>query len=168
VSVRVLPGGRERAWHEAYHCAALCIAGLVPKCARTDFPHDGAAGSVDIDWGEGGYRNPAAAKAVLVSIILGGTTEGRQGWEWDNWPIDPRQMAEGAVGDALMARELLDHFEMDQVDWCHVLWQADRLGRRQDFRRLVVRVADALERVELLYADDLRALMDPDGEASAA
>jgi hypothetical protein len=35
-------------------------------------------------------------------------------------------------------------------------------------RRLVVRIADALERVELLYADDLRALMDPDREASAA
>jgi hypothetical protein len=57
---------------------------------------------------------------------------------------------------------------MDRVDWCHVLWQADQLGRRQDFRRLVVRIADELERVELLYADDLRALMDPDREESAA
>jgi hypothetical protein len=84
-----------------------------------------------------------------------------------NWPIDAGQMAEGAVGDALMARELLDHFGMDRVDWCHVLWEADRLGRRQDFRRLVVRIADELERVELLCADDLRALMDPDREATA-
>jgi hypothetical protein len=168
VSVRVLPGGRERARHEAYHCAALCLAGLVPKCARTDFPHAGAAGSVDIDWGEGGQRNPAAAKAVLVAIVLGGTTEGHRGWEWGNWPIDARQMAEGAVGDALMARELAEHFEMDRVDWCHVLWQADRLGRRQDFRRLVVRIADELERVEVLYADDLRTLMEPDWETSAA
>ena len=168
MSVRVLPGGRERARHEAYHCAALCLAGLVPKCARTDFPHTGAAGSVDIDWGEGGHRNPAAAKAVLVAIVLGGTSEGHQGWEWDNWPIDAGQMAEGAVGDALMARELFDHFEMDRVDWCHVLCQADKLGRRQDFRRLVVRIADELERVELLYADDLRALMEPDRETPAA
>jgi hypothetical protein len=94
--------------------------------------------------------------AVLVAIVLAGTTEGWQGWEWDNWPIDARQMAEGAVGDALTVRELLDHFEMDWVDWCNVLWQADRLGRRQDFRRLVVRIAEELERVELLYADDLR------------
>jgi hypothetical protein len=30
-----------------------------------------------------------------------------------------------------------------------------------------VRIADELERVELLYADDLRALMDPDREATA-
>jgi hypothetical protein len=105
---------------------------------------------------------------VLVSIVLGGTTEGHGGWEWDNWPIDARHMAEGAVGDALMARELAEHFEMDRVDWCHVLWQADQLGRRQDFRRLVVRIAEELERVELLYADDLRALMDPDRETSAA
>jgi hypothetical protein len=66
----------------------------------------------------------------------------------------------------LMARGLFDYFEMDRVDWCQVLWQADRLGRRRDFRRLVVRIG--LERVELLYADDLRALMDSDREASAA
>ena len=77
-------------------------------------------------------------------------------------------MAEGAGGDALMARELFKHFEMDRVDWCHVLWQADRLGRRQDFRRLVVRIADELEGVEVLDADDLRALMDLDREAAAA
>jgi hypothetical protein len=144
------------------------MAGLVPRCARTDFPRDGAAGSVDIDWGEGGHRDPAAARDVLVAIVLGGTSEGHRGWEWDNWPIDAGQMAAGAVGDALMARELAEHFDMDRVDWCHVLWQADRLGRRQDFRRLVVRIADELERVELLYADDLRALMEPDQEASAA
>ena len=67
-----------------------------------------------------------------------------------------------------MARELLEHFGMDRVDWCHVLWQAQQLGRREDFRRLVVRIADELERLELLHADDLRALMDPDREASAA
>ena len=165
-AVRTLPGGRERAWHEAYHAAALCVSGLVPKCVRTDFPRDGAAGSVDIDWGEGGHRNPAAAKAVLVSIVLGGTTEGWQGWELGNWPIDARQMAEGAVGDALMVRELLDHFEMDRVDWCHILWKTQRLLRRQDFRRLVVRIASELERVEVLHADDLRNLMEPEAVAA--
>lgn len=131
------------------------------------FPTMAPPGPVDIDWGKGGHRNPAAAKAVLVAIVLGGTTEGWRGWEWDNWPIDAGQMAEGAVGDALMARELAEHFEMDRVDWCHVLWQADKLGRRQDFRRLVVRIADELERVELLYANDLRALMDPEVESAA-
>jgi hypothetical protein len=165
--IRFLPGGRERAWHEAYHAAALCIAGLVPTCVRTDFPNEHEAGAVTINWGEGGYRDPAKAKAVLVSIVLGGLTEGRAGWEWDNWPIDPCQMAEGAVGDGLMARELIEHFEMDRVDWAHVLWRADQLGRRRDFRRLVVRIADELERVELLYADDLRALMEPESEREA-
>ena len=48
-----------------------------------------------------------------------------------------------------MARELIEHFGMDRVDWCHVLWRAEQLARRQDFRRLVVRIADELERVEL-------------------
>jgi hypothetical protein len=40
--------------------------------------------------------------------------------------------------------------------------------RRQDFRRLGVRIADELERVEVLYADDLTALMEPDREPPAA
>jgi hypothetical protein len=38
--VRTLPGGRQRASHEATHAAALCIAGMVPECVRTDFPDD--------------------------------------------------------------------------------------------------------------------------------
>jgi hypothetical protein len=97
-----------------------------------------------------------------------GLTEGGRGWEWANWPIDPFLMAEGGRGDALMARELVAHFDLEQVDWCHVLWKAEQLCRRQDFRRLVVRIAAELERVELLYADDLRALMDRDRAAVAA
>jgi hypothetical protein len=66
-----------------------------------------------------------------------------------------------------MARELLDHFGWIGSTGATCCGEADRLGRRQDFRRLVVRIADELERVELLYADDLRALMDPDREATA-
>ena len=54
------------------------------------------------------------------------------------------------------------------VGWGHVLWKTEQLVRRQDFRRLVVRIADELERVEVLNADDLRALMDLDREAAAA
>jgi hypothetical protein len=165
---RSLPGSHERAWHEAAHASALCIAGLVPTCARTDFPHDDAAGSVYIDWGEGGYRDPARANDVLVSVVAGAFTEGPQGWTWDNWPIDPFKVAEGAVGDALMARELVEHFGLGVADWAHVLWKAEQLCRRRDFRRLVVRIAAELEDRELLYADDLRALMEPDREAVAA
>jgi hypothetical protein len=66
---RVLPGAREIARHEAYHAAALCLAGLVPKCVRTDWPDQAAPGATDIDWGEGGYMNPAAAKSVLVLVL---------------------------------------------------------------------------------------------------
>jgi hypothetical protein len=165
---RTLPSGRQIAWHEAYHAAALCIVGLIPTCARTDWPSDLEAGEVTIDWGPGGYRDPARAKDVLVSTVAGALTEGNRGWDWENWPIDPWLVAEGARGDALMARELVDHFELERIDWHHILWKADRLVRRQDFRRLVVRIANELERVEVLHADDLRALMEPDREAMAA
>jgi hypothetical protein len=165
---RTLPGAREIAWHESYHAAALCLAGMVPKCARTDWPSDLEAGEVVIDWGPGGYRDPARAKDVLVSIVAGALTEGSQGWDWDNWPIDPWRMAEGGRGDALMACELVKHFDLPVVDWLHVLWKAEQLCKRRDFRRLVVRIADELERVEVLNADDLRALVEPEREAVAA
>ena len=163
-----LPGSRVRARHEAYHAAALCLAGLVPKTVRSDFPGDafpgGVAGSVDVDWGPGGHRDPAAAKDVLVAIVMGATTEGSRGWEWGTWPVDPAKVAEGARGDALLALELLEHFDMGRDDWWHVLWRAEQLGRRQDFRRLVVRITDELEQVEVLTADDLKAVMDESRE----
>ena len=124
-----------------------------------------APGATDIDWGEGGYRNPAAAKSVLVALVLGATTEGSAGWEWETWPIDPAKVAEGARGDALLVLELVEHFDLDRRDWWDVLWQAEQLGRRQDFRRLVVRITDELERVVVPTADDLKALMEPDPEA---
>jgi len=41
---RKLPTGREIACHEAYHAAALSLAGMVPICARTDFPVEPAGG----------------------------------------------------------------------------------------------------------------------------
>jgi hypothetical protein len=164
---RVLPSSREIARHEAYHAAALCLAGLVPKCVQTDWPADSEPGAVTIDWGEHGYRNRASAKSVLVAIVLGATTEGHEGWDWESWPIDPAKVAEGARGDALLVRELADHFELDQVDWHHILWKAQQLGRHRDFRRLVVAIADELERIEVLTADDLRALMEREREAVA-
>ncbi len=163
---RRLPTGREIAWHEAYHAAALCLAGMVPKCVRSDWPSDLEPGSVEIDWGPRGYRDPARAKDVLVSVVAGALTEGKRGWAWEIWPPDPLEVAEGARGDALFARELVQHFELDRVDWGHVLWKTEQLVRRQDFRRLVVRIANELERVEVLDADDLRALMEPDREAA--
>ena len=81
--------------------------------------------------------------------------------------MTPRRSPRGAGGDALLVLELVEHFDMDRVDWCHVLWQAEKLGRRQDFRRLVVRITDELERVEVLTADDLKALMEADREQAA-
>ena len=101
-------------------------------------------------------------------MVAGALTEGRRGWDWENYPIAPWLMAEGARGDAALARELGAHFELDRVDWCHIIWTANQLVHRQDFRRLVVRTANELERVGVLYADDLRALIEPDREPVGA
>ena len=103
-------------------------------------------------------------RASSWRFVLGATTEGSAGWEWETWPIDPAKVAEGARGDALLVLELVEHFD-DRVDWCHVLWQAEQLGRPLGLPPLVVRITDELERVEVLTADDLKALMEADREA---
>jgi hypothetical protein len=160
---RILPTGREIAWHEAYHAAALMLAGIVVKCVRSDWPTDRQAGAVDFVW-----RGPERVKDVLVSVVAGALTEGPWGWDWSIHPPDPFQVAEGAQGDALFARELVEEFEVDRVDWCHVLWKTNQLLRRKDFRRLVVLIAAELERVEVLHTQDLERLMARDAEAVAA
>jgi hypothetical protein len=150
-----LPTSRSIAMHEAHHAAALCLAGMVPKCVRIDWPTAELAGFVTIDWGDG--ADPDKAKRVLVAVLLGAMTEGFEGW--DNWPIDPDRAPVGARRDAEQARHLAGYLKLDHVGWLHVLWQANRLGRRSGFRRLAVAIADELERVEVLTARDLEELI---------
>jgi hypothetical protein len=150
-----LPTSRSIAMHEAHHVAALCLAGMVPKCVRIDWPTAELAGFVTVDWGDG--ADPDKAKRVLVAVLLGAMTEGFAGW--DNWPIDPDRAPVGARRDAEQARHLAEYLKLDQVGWLQVLWQANRLGRGSGFRRLAVAIADELERVEVLTAQDLEELI---------
>jgi hypothetical protein len=53
------------------------------------------------------------------------------------------------------AVRLAAYLKFDEVDWLHVRWEAKQLGRRQDFRRLAVAIADELEYREVLYREDL-------------
>jgi hypothetical protein len=55
----VYPSGREVAQHEAHHAAALCLAGMVPKQVRSDWPEADLAGFVTVDWGDGPARDNA-------------------------------------------------------------------------------------------------------------
>jgi hypothetical protein len=100
VTVTLPPPAREVARHEAYHAAALCLQGMVPKEVRIDWPKERTAGFVTIDSGDGPDR--ATPKRVLIAIVLGGMTEGYE--RWDNWPIDPDRMPIGARRDARQAR----------------------------------------------------------------
>jgi hypothetical protein len=49
--------------------------------------------------------------------------------------------------------------------WAFYVWKANRLAGSPEFRRLVVAIADELERVEVLTADDLRTLITSTEEA---
>jgi hypothetical protein len=111
---------------------------------------------VEIDWASGVNRD--RARKVLIATVIGGMTDGHEGWE--NWPLEPKHVAVGARGDAEHARTLGAFLDLDRVDWAHILWTAHQLARRQDFRSLAVRIGDELETREVLYADDLRELME--------
>ncbi len=47
----------------------------------------------------------------------------------------------------------------DRATWGFYVWQANELARRPEFRRLAVAIANELERVEVLTAQDLEALI---------
>ena len=152
----VYPSGREVAQHEAHHVAGLCLAGMVPKQVRTDWPGADLAGLVSVDWGDGPDRDKA--KHVLVAILVGAMTEGCAGWQ--EWPIDPDRLPQAARRDAEQARHLAEYIGIaDRATWLFYVWKANQLARRPEFRRLAVAIADELERVEVLTARDLEALI---------
>jgi hypothetical protein len=49
--------------------------------------------------------------------------------------------------------------------WGFYVWKANKLARRPEFRRLAVAIADELECVEVLTADDLKVLITSTEEA---
>jgi hypothetical protein len=162
VTVTLPPPAREVARHESYHAAALCLQGMVPKEVRIDWPKEKVAGFVTIDWGDGPDRD--TAKRVLIAVLLGGMTEGFDGW--NDWPIHPERMPIGARRDAKQARDLAEYLGItDHPTWLFYVWKANRLGGSPEFRRLVVAIADELERVEVLTADDLSTLITTTEEA---
>jgi hypothetical protein len=159
VSLGFLP--RSTAIHEAHHVAAMSVLGLTPKHARIDHPRDGLAGSCSVDWDDDGV-DERKARRLLVAIVVGGTVEGGQGW--DVWPIDPDNVAPGARGDAEHAAIVCEYVGItDRASWLFVLFKANRLARKPEFRRLAVAISEELERVEVLDADDLRKLIEETG-----
>jgi hypothetical protein len=153
-----LPTSRSIAMHEAHHAAALCLSGMVPRQVRTDHPRRDRLGLVSVDWGEAGVDRDGA-KHVLVAILVGGMTEGFAGWQ--EWPIDPGRLPEGACHDAEAAAVLAGYIGVtDRATWMFYVWKANQLARRSGFRRLAVAIADELERVEMLRAEDLRNLLE--------
>ena len=77
-----------------------------------------------------------------------------------------RAAPEAARRDAEQARHLAEYIGIaDRAAWGFYVWKANQLARRPEFRRLAVAIADELERVEVLTAQDLEALIATTEEA---
>jgi hypothetical protein len=86
------PADFQVAAHEGHHAAGLLLQGLPPERVEI-VGDDRLAGSVSIDWGEGGATH-GKARRVLLAIICGGRCEGAAGW--DSWPLDPNKVPPAA------------------------------------------------------------------------
>jgi hypothetical protein len=161
---RTLPTASALAWHEAHHCAVLCMAGMVPKTVRTDWPDATTLGQCRIDWGDDGATREKAVH-VLISVLAGPMADGET-WK-DNWPIDPGRVSVHARSDAEHAARLAKFLRLDHAGWLHTVWRTRRLLASPAFRRLVVVIADRLEHVEYLDADDLVQLTTEEGRCAA-
>lgn len=146
------PSTRSTCWHEAAHCASLCLAGLTPLLVRVDWPSETLLGSVKMDW-ENHDPTPDVMREVLLAILQGPLSDGESVDRWD-WPIDVD------TRDGEQCAFLADVLNLDQVDFLQIVSKAQRLGRDRTFRRLLVDISAALEDKEVLVQPELQALTD--------
>lgn len=152
-----LPAARELAAHEAHHAAALLIFGWPPLVARIDWPTQEMAGSVRPDWGS---RDPdeRSMRDLLIATMMGPLSDGALRME--DYPPDPDDWPEGAQRDIEQAAFIAQWLGLDRVDWVPAGYDAVALSRERRFKRLVVAIAERLERVELLLQPELIALAE--------
>lgn len=153
-----LPSTRSTAWHEAAHCAALCLAGLTPLVCRVDWPERTLLGSTHPDWEHNDFT-PDTMYALLISVLQGPLNDGQR---VDAWPIDPDTWEDGSHKDGEQAEFIAQWLGFDAagVDWHYAIFRAQKLGRDRTFRRLVVEIAGALEDKEVLFQSELQQLTD--------
>ena len=93
---------------------------------------------------------------MLVAILVGAMTEGCEGWQ--EWPIDPSGCPQGPGVTPSRHATSPVHRVADHARGGSSV-EANQLGRRPEIRRLAVAIADELERVEVLTAQDLEAVI---------
>ena len=138
------------AWHESYHAASLCMAGMTPLVARID-GNNGLAGSVRLDWDTHEVDDDTVREALLATI-LGPLSEGTMR---DEWPIIVEDWDETVQRDAEQALFLAGVLGFDGLDWMRLVYDARHRARQPRFRRLVRAISIELERLEVLLQPEL-------------
>jgi hypothetical protein len=132
------------------------MSGLTPQVVRIDQPTDNDAGYVLMDW-ERHRLDQDTALEMMVGVLMGPLAEGDLKHDF-TWPIEPDEWQVAVRRDAEVARLLARYLALDHVGWTWVLYRARRRSKDRRFRRLVVAIAAALERKEILFKHELEAL----------
>ena len=151
----------ETCQHEAQHAAALILSGMTPTHVRVDQPGDNDEGSTTMDW-QHHALNPATALDALLAVIAPAAAAGHLNTISLEWPIQPHTWPDGFGRDGEQAELLARFIDLDGLSWMHLCHRAHIRGRSIPYKRLVHRIARALEDKELLLQPELQAIASED------
>jgi hypothetical protein len=158
-----LPGLRERARHEAAHCAAMLHMDWPPLSCRIDFPHTNgelSAGSTAPDWDGRGGLSEDGMRDFAIAVLVAFHAEGEPVTVLDGWPLEdcPRFENAGLSGDVRQLNFCGQWLSLTHVEFLQLVFKAERMWRDRRFRRLMVKVAEQLDDLELVLKPELQAI----------
>jgi hypothetical protein len=157
----LLPGHRDIARHESWHCASLLRAGLAPLLVRIDnWPDEDLLGRVRIDWEAVNPSDPSVLREVLISALLAPLAEGETQVSATCWPIDADRWQDGNQRDAEQAAFLADRLKLDQIAWGRIIHEAEKRLRDPRVCALVDKITTALDIKGLLFQHELTQLAE--------
>lgn len=154
------PARTEVAWHESCHAASLLLDGHVPELVRIFGVCDPAEGTTQLDWINHRLDRDTATH-LLVSLLMPVASTGKAGAAiMFGWPIEVDAWPEGHQRDAEQARLVGEFAAITNVDWTRIVSSALTRSADKRFRRLARAISRQLEDVEILFAHELKRILE--------
>jgi hypothetical protein len=141
--------------HEAAHTVMALQLGYVVHEVRIDAPEDGTRGWCDLDRDERALELGDLLVELAGGLVSPDGSSEYEGWP-PTWPVLPGRGDQGQVRALIRALSIPEHIYHRMCE------MAEELVAEPEFRRLVLRVSAALERVPVLGRHDIEYLVGPD------